>query len=292
MTQISFLLFLLLTSSISGSLTASGFGTTVFRTTTTKAPRTEDIICPSGTTFTDGRCVLNKLLCDRGKTWSTAEKKCVCPENDTEYNKDLLLCIKGGVWTPTFDGKIPENAFPLANIGHTMKIHPVKIRKDGNVVIGKLNSEYGIVTYDVEAVHIGNNYDEIFTSTDMKIKGNYVSTVTGNYITFMVKGKREASVAFVSQKQCFSIAIGVISNHFIGIHKCLEQFSSTVYVKEDLLSSSRSRGFWVFWNSSSILVGLEGDLKPRIQLKEKNIDPFTTIKYLAGQNVEWQVPKV
>lgn len=289
MERTTFILLLLITTSISGSLTATGFGTTVFRKTTTKAPIAEGI-CPSGTTLTDGRCVLNKLICDKGKTWSIDENKCVCPEKDAEYNNDLLLCIKGGVWTPTFDNKIPVNAFPLTNISETMKLHPVKIRKDGNDVIGKLNSEYGIVTYDVEGVHLGNNYDEIFTSTDLKVKGNYVSRAPKSYLTFRVKGNREVSIAFVSQKQCFSISIGVITNHFIGIHNCLEQFASTVYVKEDLLRSSHSRGFWVFWNSSSILMGLEGDLKPRIQLKEKKIDPFTTIKYLASENTEWQVP--
>lgn len=292
MIRIEFLLFFLLTSPISGSLSATGFGTTAFRKPQpilTRAPLKTETICPLKTILIDGKCVFEAPLCERGKTWSSVENKCICLEKDAEYNKDLLLCTKGGVWAPTFDKKVPENAFSLSS-STSLKFHPVKVLEEGNVVIRKFNSKYGVVSYDDESAHIGNNYDEIFTSTELKIRENVTSKVSGNYLTFRVKGNREITVMLVSPKQCFAISIAVITNHFIGIYDCMEQFSSTVYVKEGLLSTTDSRGFWVFWNSSSILMGLEGDLQPRIQLKADKIYPFSAVRYLSGEKVEWQVP--
>lgn len=292
MVQIEFLLLFLFLSPISGSLSATGFGTTAFRRPPpipTKAPSKTEAICPLKTILINGRCVFEAPLCEKGKTWSSVENKCICLEKDTEYNKELLLCTKGGVWAPTFDKKVPENAFSLPS-STPMKFHPVKVLKEGNVVIRKFNSEYGVVSYDDEFAHIGNNYDTIFTSTELKFRGNSTSKVSGNYLTFRVKGNREVTVKLVSPKECFAISIAVITNHFIGIHDCMEQFSSTVYVKEGLLKTTDSRGFWVFWNSSSILMGLEGDLQPRIRLKADKIYPFLAVKYFSGEKVEWQVP--
>lgn len=297
MTQIQFLEFIVLASSFLGSLLAIKYGappiarTAAFRNPIqlpTPAPTTE-VNCPLGTILTNGKCVLKTTICEKGKSWSNDEQRCICPEKDTEYNKDLLMCIKGGVWTPTFENKVPEIAFVFTDLPQTGKLHPVKIRVEGRVVIGKFNDKYGVVNFDDASVQIGSSYDEIFTTTELSFKGNSTSRVSGNYLTFRLKGDHEISVKFLSQNQCFSISIAVMTNHFIGIHKCSEEFASTIYVKEDLLSSTEHRGFWVYWNSSRILMGLEGDLNPRIQLKEKKIDPFTTVQYYSGENVEWQV---
>lgn len=268
-------------------------GATVFTTkvpTTKKAAITDSTVlsttsttiqpeyCPDEFYLLKGKCVKR---CEGEAFWSPDENKCICKRDKEVYEKDLKQCIKGGVWSPMFDRNFPYHAFRV----NSTKLFPVKLRINGEVVVGNYNGS---------SILNMKNLEQIFTSTDHTIESSSTSLVTGNYLTFRIRGKSEVIVKFLSNKnrnQCYSISIAAITNHIIGIQKCEEKlFASTVFVLGELLSPIENRGFWVYWNTTSILMGLEGDLKQRIQLRDNNIQPFGVVKYYSKENVEWQIP--
>lgn len=193
---------------------------------------------------------------------------------------------ENGVWTPYFDETAADHAF----LTKTHDVYLVKVTEYGNSVVAFCNTISQKITFFNGTSHDGLKYEFIFTFTDLKHKQDFSTDLFGNWATFRVKGKHEITVKLLSSVQCFEISIAVITNHYIGINECFKQFSSTVYVEKGLLNSKESRGFWVYWSSTGIFMGLEGDLEPRIKLEGSVVQSFHEIEYKSKSVVEWKAP--
>lgn len=206
-------------------------------------------------------------------------------EINNENLIDILPVPEIGVWTPYFNETIPDHAF----LTELHKSYLVKIDEEAKSVFAFHNDSSQTTTFLNGSSYEGR-YEFIFTFTDLKRFDDFSTELFGNYLTFRVKGKHEVTVKFLSALQCYEISIGVITNHFIGVNECLKEFASTAYVEKGLLDSKESRGFWVYWSDSAILMGLEGDVKPKIKVETSITQQFYKVEYSCRSKVEWKAP--
>lgn len=215
---------------------------------------------------------------------STSFLKVFCKRNSVEkqYSENMSMenssqIINEGAWTPILNGDLPDNVFFTTQEPQNLKLYLVR---NFNKVEIKEKQE----------ILVKQNL-EVFTKTDLEIVNPKDADIFGNYFTFRIQGEDEVNLKFISHINCFDLSIGAVTKHILGIKKCSQEtFESTVYVNRKLLNSVESRGFWTYWNSTCLVFGLEGDLKPKIQLKVPAIGQIYKVQFDSRHKTTWNIP--
>lgn len=240
------------------------------------------------TSSTDWSFFVGKYYKKFGKCPPFFKKYCVDNNPMEVKNAELqdLPVLESGVWTPYINKTIPDHAF----LTESHRSYLVKVIDGEKSTVAFRNETTKTTTFLNGSSYAGKEYESIFTFTDLQHQEDFSTELFGNYLTFRVKGRHEVTVKLLSPLQCFEISLGVITNYYIGINECLKEFSSTVYVEKGLLDSKKSRGFWVYWSKSEIVMGLEGELVPRIRMETSIIQPFYKAEYSSRKKVQWRAP--
>lgn len=255
--------------------------------------------CPIGIAVSqvDGDLLPSKVRMEDGKCTVSSNGRVFYP---TAYEVPRITGKNPeGVWSPIFNKTFPlHSLLPPSNDNrhYFMRIHHAN-----NLTLGKVNDN-GVATFAFqnEEITYSNKPFEVFTLTTNTVKTLPTDPPTaaifktnGNYLTFRVRGLRNAQVSFGHNGLMrFDLDIGILENKAIGI-KAIGSYCDSLVPINDILHPFEKRGFWVHWSDMEIKAGREGDLEAIVSINSRNysVSEINCVRFSTREvRGEWLIP--